>query len=346
MWLDRAWWHRTLPRIWQTRNTAARLLRPLSVLYGRVAARQRQRSLEFAHAPLPVPVLVVGNVVAGGAGKTPATMAIVRHFQTLGVAVGVVSRGYGRSPQAPACLAVTADTDAGMAGDEPVLIHLRTGAPVVVCADRTRAARELLALFPATRLILCDDGLQHYALPRDGEICIIDERGIGNGWLLPAGPLREPWPRKTDLVLESAAPVSPVPYPAGQAVYRAQRSLHTHAVRGDQQQHALDAWVQAGQPVIAVAGIAQPERFFHMLEATGLVLAARHALPDHASHDAYSALARTYQGMALPVLCTEKDAVKLWDCMPQAWAVPLLLEPERAFFAALSAWWLGLPHRA
>ena len=178
------------------------------------------------------------------------------------------------------------------------------------------------------------------ALLRDGEICVLDERGIGNGLLLPAGPLREPWPRPVDIVLLTGQPEPPLVMPPGQAAYHASRTLHDHAMRADGRQHALAEWVRLQQPVIALAGIAQPERFFNMLEKLGLTLAERHALPDHANHDTLAGLARELLSRRLPVLCTEKDAVKLWDMLPQAWAVPLVLTPERAYFAALSAWWL------
>ena len=335
-----AFLHRTLPRLWQERGLVAHALWPLSQLYGAAWRWQRRRALDQQRERLPVPVLVVGNVVAGGAGKTPATIAIVQHFQSIGVRIGVISRGYGRNPQAPHCVVITPDTDASIGGDEPVLIHLRTGAPVVVCANRTQAGHTLLRLHPQVRLILCDDGLQHHALQRDGEICVMDERGIGNGWLLPAGPLREPWPRKVDIVLMTGQPATPVPMPSGQAVYQARRALHDQAVRADGRSFALAEWARQKQPVIAVAGIAHPDRFFAMLEAAGLTLAERHALPDHVSHDALAALAREWGPRRLPVLCTEKDAVKLWDSLPQAWAVPLVLTPELPFFAALSAWWL------
>ncbi len=340
MWSDSAFLHRTLPAIWQKRGLAAWLLRPLSALYGAGWQWQRERAMGRSRDRLPIPVLVVGNVIAGGAGKTPATIAIVQHFQSIGVPVGVISRGYGRQPDAPHCVVITPDTDAAIGGDEPVLIHLRTHAPVVVCAERMYAAREMIKLYPDVRLIVCDDGLQHHALLRDGEICVMDERGIGNGWLLPAGPLREPWPRRVDMVLQTGQPQEAIPMPPGQAVYQARRSLHDHAVRADGRQLALQQWIDSKQPVIATAGIAQPERFFQMLTDLGLNVVERHALADHVNHDALAALAREWGPRRLPVLCTEKDAVKLWDCLPQAWAIPLVLEPERSFFAALSAWWL------
>lgn len=337
-----AFLHRTLPQVWQRRGLAARLLWPLSLVYGAVWRSKQRKAARQPIAKLPVPVLVIGNVIAGGAGKTPTTIAVVQHFQNRGIQVGVVSRGYGRSADAPACLTVTDATSAQEGGDEPVLIHQRTGAPVVVCAQRLQAAQALLAQFPATQLIVCDDGLQHLALPRDGEICVMDERGIGNGWLLPAGSLREPWPRTTTLLLQTAAPQSPEvapPIPADQPVYQAQRRLADTAVQGDGTTQSLAYWMHHNQPVTALAGIAQPERFFAMLRDAGLQLQTTHALPDHASAYQTHAAAQALLATGLPVLCTEKDAVKLWPTHPQVWAVPLQIQPEAGFFAALDVWW-------
>jgi tetraacyldisaccharide 4'-kinase len=144
----------------------------------------------FKSERVPAAVVVVGNVLAGGVGKTPVVMALVRHFQSKGMAVGVVSRGYGRNTQG--CREVTATSTPADMGDEPVLIKRRTGAAVFVASSRVDAARALLAQYPKTQVIVGDDGLQHYALQRDVEICVFDDRGVGNGFMLPAGPLREP----------------------------------------------------------------------------------------------------------------------------------------------------------
>lgn len=349
----RAFLHQTLPTVWQRRGWAARLLWPLSRLYA-WGWRRRQRQAAQAPTPsLPIPVLVIGNVIAGGAGKTPTCIAVVQHFQCLGVRVGVLSRGYGRQASAPACLTINAQTPAEHAGDEPLLIQRQTGVPVVVCAQRLQGARHLLQQYPDTQLLICDDGLQHLALPRDGEICVMDERGIGNGWLLPAGPLREPWPRRSTLLLQIAAPrttqadasklaPAPLPTPPGQAVYHAQRALADSALRADGQRQSLADWVQADQAVAALAGIAQPERFFNMLRAAGLQVASTAALPDHANSAELLQHARHLLAQGLPVLCTEKDAVKLWPQLPQSpqlWAVPLVLQAEPEFFAALEDWW-------
>jgi tetraacyldisaccharide 4'-kinase len=268
---------------------------------------------------LPVPVIVVGNVVAGGAGKTPLTMALVQHLQQRGWRVGVISRGHGR--QTRDTRAVMPDSLPADVGDEPLLIQQKTGAPVWVATARAEAGRALLQAHPEVNVLVCDDGLQHWALARDLEICVMDERGVGNGWLLPAGPLREPWPRSVDLLLHTG----PNDLQGG---FQAQRQLAPMA--HDAQGHSLALSSLIGQPVDAVAGLARPEAFFGMLRAVGLQLQHTTALPDHFDY-AHGTPAATDR----PLLCTEKDAAKLWQHQPRALAVPLVLTPEAAFWQAL-----------
>ncbi|MDI1244583.1 MAG: tetraacyldisaccharide 4'-kinase [Rhodoferax sp.] len=311
-----------LTRAWLRRGWLAWLLWPLSTLYG-LLVRLRRTLYQggwLNSERLPVTVLVVGNVVAGGAGKTPVVMAVVQHLQARGIRVGVISRGYGRRSQA--CLEVLPDSAPEDVGDEPALIQRRTSAPVFVAARRADAGRALLGRHPDIQLLVCDDGLQHLALQRDMEIGVFDDRGVGNGFLLPAGPLREPWPRPLDLLLHTGQQ----PAFAG---FRAQRSLANHALRSDGSQVAL-ADLAPGKPLLALAAIAQPEAFFAMLRAQNLPLADTVALPDH--HD-FSQWAGNARG-AYTVLCTEKDAVKLWAKDPTALAVPLIFEPEPAFWTA------------
>lgn len=309
-----------LQRAWLRRGPLACLLWPLSLVYRALAALDRAlyafglRKVER----LPVPVVVVGNVVAGGAGKTPVVIAIVEHLRSRGLAAGVVSRGHGRETES--CIEVRAQHTAAHAGDEPLLVKRKTGAPVFVARRRAEAARALLAAYPATRVIVSDDGLQHHALARDVEICVFDARGAGNGWLLPAGPLREPWPRGADLVLRHPQ----APRVAGDVV---ERMLAPQAVRGDGTRMSLADL--GAQPVEAVAGIANPESFFTMLRAAGLQLAATHALPDHDSFLGFHAAA------GATLVCTEKDAVKLWRLRPDAWAVPLELRIAPSFWQSL-----------
>jgi tetraacyldisaccharide 4'-kinase len=267
-------------------------------------------------------VVVVGNVIAGGAGKTPVVMALVQYLRSRGLHPGVISRGYGRSTQD--CREVRLNSLADEVGDEALLIRHHCQVPVFVAARRIQAAQALLALHPQTDLLVCDDGLQHLALQRDVEICVFDERGVGNGWLLPAGPLREPWPRPVDLVLHTGAT-------AAFAGYQAQRALDARALRSDGSSLAL-ADLQ-GRPLVAVAGIAHPEHFFRMLRAMGLTLTQTVALPDHFSFTGWQ-VTLPQDGL---LLCTQKDAVKLWRTHPEALAVPLTLELEPAFLQALEA---------
>ena len=312
-----------LQRAWLSRGVLASVLWPLSLAYAAAAGLHRglYRLGVLRTERAQVPVLVVGNVVAGGAGKTPVVIALAEHFSGHGIAVGVVSRGHGR--RSGGTVAVQCNSAAADTGDEPLLIARRTGVPVFVARRRIDAARTLLAAHPGVQLILCDDGLQHHALARDVELCVFDDRGIGNGWLLPAGPLREAWPRHADLVLRTEA----APGIAGHLV---RRSLADHGVRADGSRVAL-ASLQ-GQPCHAVAGIAQPDRFFAMLRAQGIGLQQTLALPDHTDFD----------DVPLPpagalLLCTEKDAVKLWSRAPQAVAVPLAVRIDPAFWQALDA---------
>lgn len=318
---------RTLTSAWTHRGLLAWLLWPIALLFGALAALRRglYRAGLLKVQCVPVPVIVVGNVVAGGSGKTPVVMALVRHLQARGVGVGVISRGYGR--RARDCREVLDDSVIADVGDEPALIRRATAAPVFVAARRFDAATSLLARYPDTQVIVCDDGLQHLGLQRDLEICVFDDRGTGNGFLLPAGPLREPWPRAVDLVLHTGA------HPAF-AGFTAQRTLAGHALRTDGSQIALAELArEAAKPLLAVAAIAKPEDFFTMLRAQGLRLAGTIALPDH--YDFNSWLRNEYEGYT--VICTEKDAVKLWHKQPDALAVPLIFTPEPAFMTQLDA---------
>ncbi|MGJ7578920.1 tetraacyldisaccharide 4'-kinase [Variovorax sp. RHLX14] len=320
-----------LPEAWLRRGTTARLLWPLSQIYRALTAVRRWLyAAGWSKSDrVPVPIVVVGNVVAGGAGKTPVVIAIVRHLQMRGFSVGVVSRGYGRRTHD--CREVLADSDPRDVGDEPALLRHATGAPVFVASRRIEAARALLARHPGVQLIVSDDGLQHLAMRRDVEICVFDERGIGNGWLLPAGMLREPWPRHCDLVLHTGARAA---FGGG---FAATRALADYALRRNGERVALDGLGVAGnRPLVAVAAIARPEAFFSMLRCRGLRLTRTIALPDHHDFSDWQALPAV-DGVAPVVLCTEKDAVKLWRSFPEALAIPLLFEPEPRFFEALDA---------
>ncbi len=326
--MPRAFIEHRLRAAWQRRGPLALLLWPLSRLYGALAARQQRKTMAER---LPVPVVVVGNVVAGGAGKTPATLAIVEHLRARGWRPGIVSRGHGRT--GGDCREVQPGSDPREVGDEPLLLRQRAGVPVFVAPRRAEAGRALLAAHPDTDILVCDDGLQHAALARDVEVCVFDARGIGNGWLLPAGPLREPWPRAVDLILwTETPPPGKAPLPATTAPsFQATRRLADHALQADGSRVPLAEL--RGQPLTAVAGIARPEAFFAMLRAAGLTLARTVALPDHYDFGSWQRL----QDQGQHLICTEKDALKLWRHEPTALAVPLQLEVPAAFFAALDA---------
>ena len=300
----------------------------------------------------PVPVIVIGNVAAGGAGKTPIVIEVARDLLRRGYTPGVVSRGYGRSVSKAdyEVFEVFATTPASRSGDEPALIRLAQAAPVFVANERSQAIRALLKAYPQTDVIVCDDGLQHLALQRDIEVCVFDERRLGNGRLLPAGPLREPWPRRPYGSGASEAPLQVLLYNvsaplsgdapttrftefAGFTAFTTQRRLADHALSSDGSRLPLDTLRerQPSQPIAALAAIAQPEAFFSMLRAAGLQLDTTIALPDHYNFNSW--LRNIYKDYSL--ICTEKDAVKLWQHEPDALAVPLMVSVDPAFFTAL-----------
>ncbi len=315
----------------------ARLLWPLSCLFRLLAGLRRAayRAGLVRSQRLPVPVLVVGNLIVGGAGKTPTTMALVQWLRAQGHHPGILSRGYGRSSPAPRLL--TRDTPATEAGDEPLLMHLRTGAPVAVGADRIAAGRLLLAAHPETSVIVCDDGLQHWRLARDAQVIVFDERGGGNGWVLPAGPLREPVPRAVpprSLVLYNASrPSTPLP---GRIARRRLAGVVPLADWWRGEPATLDALhALRDRPVLAAAGMARPDRYFEMLRASGLQIETL-ALPDH---HAYTTL--PWPESTTDVIVTEKDAVKLRPEHMRAtrvWVATLDFQVDPAWAAQLLPW--------
>lgn len=317
----------TWQRLWRERGALAWMLWPLSLCYGLLVALRRalyRRSI-FPSSHPGVPTIVVGNVIAGGAGKTPVVMAVVQHLQAQGWCPGVVSRGYGRSTRDNRI--VLPDSPPSSVGDEPALIARSCQVPVAVAAQRSAAARLLRTEYPDTNVIVCDDGLQHWALARDIEICVFNDQGIGNGFLLPAGPLREPWPRPVDIVLHAG----PAPQGGSAPRFALQRQLADFALRADGRRVPL-ASLQA-TPLLALAAIARPEDFFALLQAQGLVLEQTLALPDHFDFDSW----KRPSNKPYTLICTEKDAVKLWPQHPDVLAVPLQLQLGQGFFAALDA---------
>lgn len=259
----------------------------------------------------PVPVIVVGNIVVGGAGKTPTVIALVQALQEAGHRPGVLSRGHGRVGSE--MREVAPDSAASLVGDEPLLIHRRTGVPVWVDRDRLAAAAALCAHHPEVNVLVCDDGLQHHALARVADVVVFDDRGVGNGLLLPAGPLRQPLPTTLPArtwVLYTGTQASTA-LPGGMAARSLGRLWPLADWWKGRAQGSRALAELHGQPVLAAAGLAAPEKFFAMLEAAGLSL-QRLPQPDHASYDTLPWPA----GQTQYILVTEKDAVKLQPGRP------------------------------
>jgi tetraacyldisaccharide 4'-kinase len=302
-WLNRIWYGGSAPPWW---------LLPLSLAYGAASGSRRYLYAKRLRNTIRLssPVVVVGNLTVGGTGKTPLVCWLVARLTTLGFKPGVVTRGYGGSTGSARL--VDSSDDPNAVGDESILLARRTRVPVAI--GRNRPAASQLLVGAGCDVIVSDDGLQHYALARDCEIVVIDgDRRFGNGWLLPAGPLRETPSR---LAAADAIVVN-----GGRALLDGALSMRLEAksamtVIGDTVL-ALDAF--AGRSVHAVAGIGNPERFFNMLRAHGIEVLG-HPLPDHArlqSADISFADER-------PVLMTEKDAVKCAGMAgPHHWYVPV-----------------------
>jgi len=294
--LLRHWWR---PRP----SWLARLLQPLSMLYGWLLRTQLNKA--SSPAPTPVPLVVVGNLVVGGAGKTPVVIALVQALQRAGWQPGVVSRGHGRRGDAVA--AVQAHSLPQDVGDEPLLVQRRTGAPVWVGRQRAAAAQALCRQHPQVDVLVSDDGLQHQALARVAEWVVFDDRGAGNGLLLPSGPLREPVPTtlppQRRVLYNAAQPSTSLP---GTLMQRRISQVLPLAAwwQGDDAQ-AVPLQQLRGRPLLALAGIAAPARFFAMLDAAGLSTTPC-PQPDHAAYDTLPWPAGTAE-----VVTTEKDAVKL-----------------------------------
>lgn len=290
-----------LTAVWYRTAPPPLFLRGLSAAYaGALAVRGAlyATGLRRVHR-MPVPVVVIGNISVGGTGKTPLTAFLVERLRARGRRPGIASRGYGGRGGAPRLVAP--DDDPAEVGDEPLLLNRQTGAPVCVSGERAAAARRLVEA--GCDLVLCDDGLQHRALGRDLELAVVDgARGLGNGWLLPAGPLRENAGRlaAVDAVVMNGD--GPAPATAARVLRMSLEPGPLRALRGDAREPL--EWLQ-GRRIHAVTGIGNPGRFFEQLRALGAEVLA-HPFPDHHAFTA----ADVAFGDELPVIMTTKDAVK------------------------------------
>ena len=308
-----------LVNAWYRRAPWLLLLWPLSLIYRLlVSVRRRCYALGLLSSwKPPVPVVVVGNITVGGTGKTPLVIALVQALQQAGFAPGIVSRGYGsRAPHYP--FLVSADKKPQHCGDEPLLMAIRTGVPVVIDADRMAAARQLVEHHRCD-VIVSDDGLQHYALQRDIEIVVVDgQRGFANRLLLPAGPLREPVSRlqQVDFVIGNGGEPE-LDCSASRHSMQLQPSALTQ-LNGERSVVPED-WPHSRQ-VHAVAGIGNPQRFYQTLRQLDLA-PIEHDFGDH--HD-YVAEDLHFDDN-LPVIMTEKDAVKVRaiNAPQNSWYVPV-----------------------
>ncbi|MFZ6680879.1 tetraacyldisaccharide 4'-kinase [Undibacterium sp. Tian12W] len=331
----RAVLEKVLLSTWQKRGLLACLLWPVSRLFQLIVTfRFGLFVMGYkAQTKLPVPVVVVGNIFIGGTGKTPLVIWLVQQLKLAGWHPAVISRGYG--VHAESVILLDATSQPQQVGDEPVLIAARAECPVAVGRDRVAVARCVLAANPQVDVIIADDGLQHYALGRDVELVLFDQRGAGNGWLLPAGPLREPVERRRDFTIcNMPAPdaVFPPRMPADTVRMQLQAG-QAYRLNDDTQCKPLAGF--AGQRLLAAAGIGNPQRFFNMLAMQGLPCQTR-AFPDHHAFDAQS-----FEGVdADCILITEKDAVKCRQIPAllddtRIWVVPVEAQLDAAFAASL-----------
>jgi len=334
------WLARWLPQLWYRPGDPRRLpLLPFSWLFRLLAALRRSAyryHLLAVHQP-PLPLIVVGNLTVGGSGKTPLVAALALRLQQQGLRVGLLSRGYGAAAGDWPRL-IDRESDVAVAGDEPLLLAQRTGCRLAIGPDRVAALEQLLAA-GALDLVIADDGLQHYRLGRQLELVVIDgRRGFGNGHLLPAGPLREPVTRlqEADWLVINGPPAAPL-LPFLRRYHQAEpilMQLHPEPLQNlqdPQRRLPLAAW--QGERIHAVAGIAHPERFFTLLRHAGIE-PIPHPFGDHHRFQP----ADIQFDDALPVVMTEKDAVK---CRPFAdrrhWYLPVAAELPEPFITALLA---------
>lgn len=328
-----------LVQAWHSKSLWLWLLLPLVAIYWLLTAlRRKLYSLGFISVwQSPVPVIVVGNITVGGTGKTPLVISLVEALQQAGYQPGIVSRGYGsQAPHYP--FRVTPEQSPQHSGDEPLLMAIRTGVPVVIGADRIAAAQDLIDHYGCD-VIVSDDGLQHYRLQRNIEIVVVDgQRGFANRLLLPAGPLREPLSRlrRVDFIVRNGGTDSGWSSELGKALLNSDASYFSMQLQPGQlnkldgsQAVTPDNWQYPPQ-VHAVAGIGNPDRFYHSLRQLGLQPTGH----DFVDHHHYKAGDLEFDD-ELPVIMTEKDAVKVRSInYPEnSWYLPVSAELDKDFFA-------------
>lgn len=313
----------TLEQSWYKPLGWSLLLWPLSILFGAVSLLRRMayRLGICKSQKVAAPVIVVGNISVGGTGKTPFTLWLCDYLRQQGLKPGILSRGYGVKLTAPTL--VLPEHAAAEVGDEPRLLASSSGCPVLVWPSRVEGAAALLAQTDVN-ILICDDGLQHYALQRDIEIVLIDgQRGIGNGCLLPAGPLREGrWRLKTvDLVLSNSAASALTPF-----------QLQLQALAPQPVQTSSNASLVQGSAVSIVSGIGNPQRFLQTAQHAGYVVQATHFFPDH-----HAFRKEDFVPVQGPVLMTAKDAVKCHDFALEDWFyLPVVASPDPQAVMVLS----------
>lgn len=320
--------HQIIEQHWQKPNPILRFwLSPFAKIFAKIVAKRRQQYLSgslIAHQ-LPIPVVVIGNIHAGGTGKTPITATLITELQMRGIKVGIISRGYGRKSHDIHIL--QPDSDANQAGDEPLMLYRQTHAPCAVGTNRYETAIALLAQYPDLQMIISDDGLQHYALKRDVEIAVFPAADVGRDDLdmLPNGGLREPLSRLNDVDFIIISDINAHALTHITSTFRQPEKVFTSTsqpsapYRFQSPHDTLFAnQLQSSDTCVAIAGIARPERFFNTLKALNFPIQQTHTLADHATIDLNQLPPSDY------LFITEKDAVKLPVNTPNhVWVLPI-----------------------
>lgn len=325
-----------LERAWYNKAGWLVLLWPLALVFQMlVSARRKIQQRTTRPADYKAPVIIIGNISVGGTGKTPLLIELVNHYKAAGYSPGIISRGYGATTRTFP-LQVNEESDVALCGDEALLTAQRTECPVVIDPDRRRALQYLLK-HNNVDLVFSDDGMQHYKLYRDVEIAVVDgQRLLGNGFSLPAGPLRERAGRLQDVdfvVINGAPEKTPAGLENASIMQVVPRFLVN--LRSGERRPLAGAPFSMGNVVQAVAGVGNPERFFSALSVLPYQI-RQFPFPDHYSFsesDFDSGKLDAHQ----PIVMTEKDAVKCQGfARTNFWALTIEVELEEAFLQALT----------